>query len=104
MDTKVITTHLPLPLAERIDQMAAQLQRSRGWIMKQALQEWVDRADPSNGKGLGFAEAQAKFEHDAKSDAARALAARAVEALKSLRETTTLGDISWQELRDTGRK
>lgn len=33
--------------------------------------------------------------------------ARAIEAaakLKSLRKTTTLGNISWKELRDTGRR
>ncbi len=99
MHTKVITTHVPLPLAERIDQLAAQLQRSRGWIMKQALEEWVDRADQPAGHGYGFAETQAKFDHAGKADAARA-----VETLKSLRAATTLGDISWQELRDTGRK
>ena len=30
-DTKVITTHLPLPLADQLDAMAAQLERSRSW-------------------------------------------------------------------------
>ena len=41
VETKVITTHLPLPLADKLDAMAAQLERSRGWIMKQALSAWV---------------------------------------------------------------
>jgi predicted transcriptional regulator len=36
-ETKVLTAHVPLPLAEKTDQMAARLDRSRGWIMKQAL-------------------------------------------------------------------
>lgn len=40
-DTRVITTHVPLPLAEKIDQLAARLERSRGWIVKQALSAWV---------------------------------------------------------------
>lgn len=40
-ETKVITAHLPLPLAEKIDQLAARLDRSRGWIVKQALTAWV---------------------------------------------------------------
>jgi hypothetical protein len=31
--TKVLTAHVPLPLAEKVDQMAARLERSRGWIM-----------------------------------------------------------------------
>jgi predicted transcriptional regulator len=42
MNTKVITAHVPLPLAEKIDQMAARLERSRGWIVKQALAAWID--------------------------------------------------------------
>jgi predicted transcriptional regulator len=45
LDTKVITTHLPLPLAEKLDAMAAQLDRSRGWIMKQALSAWVQQEE-----------------------------------------------------------
>ena len=39
--TKVLTAHVPLPLAEKVDQMAARLERSRGWIMKQALSTWI---------------------------------------------------------------
>jgi predicted transcriptional regulator len=42
MDTRVITAHVPLPLAERVDQLAARLERPRGWIVKQALSAWVD--------------------------------------------------------------
>jgi predicted transcriptional regulator len=34
---KVLTAHVPLPMADKVDQMAARLERSRGWIMKQAL-------------------------------------------------------------------
>jgi predicted transcriptional regulator len=45
MTTKVLTTHVPLPLAEKVDQMAARLDRSRGWIVKQALTAWVDLED-----------------------------------------------------------
>jgi hypothetical protein len=33
-----------------------------------------------------------------------AIARAAVETLKSLRKTTTLGDITWRELRDAGRR
>jgi hypothetical protein len=98
METKVITAHVPLPLADRIDKLAARLQRSRGWIMKQALEAWVDQAE-TGGKVVGFAEAPAKFEDFGKSDAVAAVA-----ALKALREGTTLGEVSWRELRDAGRK
>jgi predicted transcriptional regulator len=44
-DTKVLTAHVPLPLAEKIDRMAARLERSRGWIVKQALTAWVDQEE-----------------------------------------------------------
>lgn len=40
-DTRVLTTHVPVPLAEKVDQLADQLERSRGWIMKQALSAWI---------------------------------------------------------------
>jgi predicted transcriptional regulator len=41
--TKVLTAHIPLPLAEKVDQMAERLGRSRGWIMKQALSAWLEQ-------------------------------------------------------------
>lgn len=37
MNTKVLTAHVPLALVEKLDQMAVRLERSRDWIMKQAL-------------------------------------------------------------------
>ena len=42
-DTKVLTAHVPLPLAEKVDQLATRLERSRGWIVKQALAAWIDQ-------------------------------------------------------------
>lgn len=39
--TKVLTAHVPLSMADKVDQMAARLERSRGWIMKQALSAWI---------------------------------------------------------------
>ena len=39
--TKVLTAHEPVPMANKVDQMAARLERSRGWIMKQALSAWI---------------------------------------------------------------
>ena len=43
--TKVLTAHVPLPLAEKVDQMAARLERSRGWIVKQALSAWLEQEE-----------------------------------------------------------
>ena len=42
MTTKVLTAHVPLSLAEKVDQLAARLERSHGWIIKQALAAWVE--------------------------------------------------------------
>jgi predicted transcriptional regulator len=44
-ETKVLTAHIPLALAEKVDAMAARLERSRGWVMKQALAAWVDQEE-----------------------------------------------------------
>jgi len=44
-DTKVLTAHVPLSLAEKVDQLAARLERSRGWIVKQALAAWIDQEE-----------------------------------------------------------
>ena len=42
MNTKVLTAHVPLALAEKVDQLAARQDRSRGWVVKQALSAWVE--------------------------------------------------------------
>lgn len=39
--TRVLTAHVPLSLADKVDQMASRLDRSRGWIVKQALSAWI---------------------------------------------------------------
>ncbi len=44
-ETKVLTAHVPLELAEKVDAMAVRLERSRGWVMKQALAAWVDQEE-----------------------------------------------------------
>ena len=44
-ETRVLTAHVPLPLAEKVDQMATRLERSRGWIIKQALSAWIDQEE-----------------------------------------------------------
>jgi len=44
-DTKVLTAHIPLPLADKVDLFATRLERSRGWIVKQALTAWIDQEE-----------------------------------------------------------
>ncbi len=41
----VLTAHIPLPLAEKVDQLAVKLERSKGWIVKQALSAWIDQEE-----------------------------------------------------------
>lgn len=43
IDTRVLTAHIPLGMAEEIDQIAAKLERSKNWIVKQALSAWIDQ-------------------------------------------------------------
>lgn len=45
METKVFTAHVPLPLAEKINQLSLKLERSKAWIIKQALMDWVDQEE-----------------------------------------------------------
>lgn len=45
MQTKVLTAHVPLPLIEKLDRIATRLERSRGWIVKQALSAWIDQEE-----------------------------------------------------------
>lgn len=45
MQTKVLTAHVPLQLAEKVDRIAARLERSRGWVVKQALGAWIDQEE-----------------------------------------------------------
>lgn len=44
-DTRVVTAHVPISLAEKVDRMAARLERSRGWIIKQALSAWIEQEE-----------------------------------------------------------
>jgi predicted transcriptional regulator len=43
--TRVLTAHVPESLADQVDALAARIDRSRGWIMKQALAAWVDQEE-----------------------------------------------------------
>jgi len=45
IETKVITAHVPVSLADKVDQLASRLDRPRGWVIKQALSDWVARQE-----------------------------------------------------------
>lgn len=67
-ETKVLTAHIPLPLAEKVDQIASRLERSRGWIIKQALSAWIDQEEERNRltrEALADVEAGRVIDHQA---------------------------------------
>ncbi len=45
MSTRVVTAHLPKELAEKLDGLADQLDRPRGWLVKEAVEAYVGLAD-----------------------------------------------------------
>jgi predicted transcriptional regulator len=47
-DTRVITAHVPAEMAEQVDKYAEQMDRSRGWIVKQALADWLSWEEEKN--------------------------------------------------------
>lgn len=66
--TKVITAHVPLGLAERVDAAASRIDRSRGWVVKQALAAWVDLEEHRHQmtlEALASVDAGRLIEHDA---------------------------------------
>jgi metal-responsive CopG/Arc/MetJ family transcriptional regulator len=112
---KVLTAHIPLELAGEVDALADRLDRSRAWIVKQALEDYIGR----QARPGGFAEAPARFgvpdvttqqgeidmnaRDHSRQEGMKTQAAAAHATLLALRAITTLGDISWAELRDAGR-
>src|ERR1700686_3579798 len=45
METKVLTADVPLPLAERLDRLAQQLDRAPDAIVQEALDAWVTQEE-----------------------------------------------------------
>ncbi|MFZ2290587.1 MAG: ribbon-helix-helix domain-containing protein [Halopseudomonas yangmingensis] len=43
--TRSVTAHVPVELAERVDEIAERLERSKNWIVKQALSAWLDQEE-----------------------------------------------------------
>ena len=66
--TRVLTAHVPLPIADKVDQIAARLERSRGWIMKQALSAWIaqeEERDSLTQEALADVDAGQVIDHQA---------------------------------------
>jgi len=41
VDSRVVTAHLPIDLAEKLDGLAERLDRPKGWIVKEAIASYV---------------------------------------------------------------
>lgn len=41
--TNVLTARVPLSMVEKVEAIASRLERSREWVIKQALAAWVDQ-------------------------------------------------------------
>lgn len=75
-ETKVLTAHVPLPLAEKVEQLAERLERSRGWVIKQALSAWVDQEeerDRLTREALADVDANSVIDHQAVQEWAESL-------------------------------
>jgi len=43
--TRSVTAHVPEQLAQKVDVMAERLERSKNWIVKQALSAWIEQEE-----------------------------------------------------------
>lgn len=60
MITRVFTAHIPVELAEQVDEIAERIDRPRGWIVKQALAAWVSLEEKRHQRTLeGLADVDA---------------------------------------------
>jgi predicted transcriptional regulator len=41
VDTRVVTAHLPIDLADKLEGLAERLDRPKGWIVKEAIASYV---------------------------------------------------------------
>ena len=79
MTTRVLTAHIPLPLAEKVDQLATRLERSRAWIIKQALSAWIDTEEERQRltmEALADVDAGRVIDHKAVQDWAESLSTK----------------------------
>lgn len=67
-ETRVLTAHVPIPLADKVDQLADRSERSRAWIMKQALSSWIaqeEERDRLTREALADVDAGRVIDHQA---------------------------------------
>jgi predicted transcriptional regulator len=68
MKTRVLTAHVPKPLADKVDKLADRLERPRGWIVRQALDAWIEQEEERHRltlEGLADVDAGKVIDHQA---------------------------------------
>lgn len=68
MKTRVLTAHVPVELADKVDALAKRIDRPRGWVMKQALAAWIEdeeERDRLTREAIAQVEAGRFVEHEA---------------------------------------
>jgi predicted transcriptional regulator len=76
METRVLTADVPLPLAERLDRLAEQLERPADAIVQEALDAWIVREEERHRltlEGLADVDAGRLIDHTAVEAWARSL-------------------------------
>jgi predicted transcriptional regulator len=66
MASQPVTAHLPVELVQKLDQYAERLERSRGWIVKEAVGAWINREaerDRLTRQALASADAGRLIDH-----------------------------------------
>ena len=63
MTTRVVTAHLPKELAEKLDGLADQLDRPRGWLVKEAVEAYVGLAEERRRETLEEVDSGRVVEH-----------------------------------------
>jgi predicted transcriptional regulator len=67
-EIRVLTAHVPIALAEKLDRAAERLERSRGWVIKQALASWIaleEERDRLTQQALTDADTDRVIDHQA---------------------------------------
>lgn len=74
--TRSVTAHVPVELAKRVDETAERLERSKNWIVKQALCDWLDQEEERSRltrEALADVDAGSVIDHQSVQDWAESL-------------------------------
>ena len=67
METHLVTAHIPKALVKKVDALAARKDRPRGWVIKEALADWVALEEERHRmtlEGLSDVDAGRLIDHD----------------------------------------